>query len=250
MIRRNPIPALLVGVGPGFLLLRSTRVDDELDVIRNQMEETRASLAGKLEALEDQLKGTVEGATNTVSDTVESVKDTVETVKETLNVRRHVQRRPWLMVGGAVALGYLGGCLILPRRRKTAGSKRSALPPASSGSPTPATNGHNGHRRNGAKRHAARAEPSRAVPPPRPAPPKEEGPLQDALKKLSGVAVGGLMGVMRRMVNQVVPEAYAPDATRLVDQVTTKLGGKPLPPGQEPEPEYSHPRSKGSDYHG
>jgi ElaB/YqjD/DUF883 family membrane-anchored ribosome-binding protein len=228
-------------------------VEDELDVIRNQMEETRASLAGKLEALEDQLKGTVEGATHTVSDTVESVKETVETVKETFNLSRHVQRRPWLMVGGAVAVGYLGGCLVLPKRRKAAGSKRAALPPASVGSPTPVTNGHNGHnghRRNGAKQQVARGEPSRTTPPLRLKPPREEGPLQEALKKLSGLAVGGLMGVVRRMVNQVMPEAYASDATRLVDQVTTKLGGQPLPKEREPEMAYSHPRSKGTGFHG
>jgi ElaB/YqjD/DUF883 family membrane-anchored ribosome-binding protein len=225
-------------------------VDDELDDIRHQMEETRASLADKLEALEGQLRGTVEGATNTVSDTVESVKETVETVKESLDVTRHVQKRPWLAVGGAVAVGYLVGYVIVPKRRKTAGSRPKALPPASSGSPAPAGarrghNGHNGHPRNGAGRHAAVAPA-----PVRPAPRKEQdGPLQEALKKLSGLAVGGLMGVLRRMVSQVVPEAYAPDATRLVDQVTDKLGGKPLPESREPEMAYSHPRSKGG-YHG
>jgi ElaB/YqjD/DUF883 family membrane-anchored ribosome-binding protein len=217
-------------------------VEDELDEIRNRMEETRASLSDKLEALEDQLRGTVEGATSTVSDTVESVKGTMETVKESLDVTRHVQRRPWLTLGGAFAIGYLAGSLLPPRRR-SAEEPPADIAPAPVSASVPTTNGH-GHRHNGAKRKDRRG--SRPATPRR----KQKSPVHEALEKVSGLAVGSLMGVMRRLVTNLVPDAYVPDATRLVDRMTTKLGGKPLPETSEAEETYSHPRSKGTGYHG
>jgi len=41
-------------------------VDSELEVIRDEMEETRANLANKLEALETQVRETVSGASEAV----------------------------------------------------------------------------------------------------------------------------------------------------------------------------------------
>src|SRR5262245_47433437 len=106
-----------------------TRAPDEEDpeVIRRRMEETRASLVEKLETLEQQVVGTVQGTTSAVTETVDTVKEgvqetvdtvketmqeAVEAVKDTLDLRRQVDRHPWLMVGGAVATGYLVGVLI------------------------------------------------------------------------------------------------------------------------------------------
>src|SRR5262249_38838293 len=90
-------------------------MDDSPEVIRQQMEETRAALSEKLETLEQQVVGTVKDARAAVTDTVETVKgavhDTVETVKETFDVSRQVERHPWAMLGGSIALGFLGGRL-------------------------------------------------------------------------------------------------------------------------------------------
>src|SRR5947209_5600271 len=97
------------------------------EVIKHQMLETRASLAEKLETLEQQVVGTVQSATTAVTDTVESVKDavqetvemarasvhhTVEAVKDTFDLSLQVRRHPWFMMAGSVALGYAGGCLL------------------------------------------------------------------------------------------------------------------------------------------
>jgi hypothetical protein len=60
-------------------------VDNELEVIRDEMEQTRASLADKLGALEEQVRETVSGATEAVSSTVEGVKDVVSTVSDTVD---------------------------------------------------------------------------------------------------------------------------------------------------------------------
>jgi len=119
-------------------------MDNETEVILEQMEGTRASLAEKLETLENQVVGTIQEATSTVSETVQQVKDavtdtvetvkdtvegtvesvkdsmhdTVESVKETFDVRRQVQNHPWLMFGGSFVAGYVASRLMrryLPR---------------------------------------------------------------------------------------------------------------------------------------
>jgi ElaB/YqjD/DUF883 family membrane-anchored ribosome-binding protein len=99
------------------------------EAIRHQMEETRASLADKLESLEQHVLGTVHEATSAVSGTVENVKETVEgtvesvketmenvkeSVKETFDLRLQTERHPWAVVGGSVAVGFALGHL-LPR---------------------------------------------------------------------------------------------------------------------------------------
>src|SRR5260370_10532692 len=95
---------------------RRMPMDHEADAIRQQMEETRASLTEKLETLEQQIVETVQGATSAVTETVENVKEavhetvsevkekvheTVDTVKLTFDLRQQVDRYPWLLVGGA-----------------------------------------------------------------------------------------------------------------------------------------------------
>jgi len=74
-------------------------VDRELEVIRDEMEQTRANLADKLGALETQVRETVSSASETVTSTVEGVKEVVETVSdtvgsvtETFNISKHVEQ--------------------------------------------------------------------------------------------------------------------------------------------------------------
>jgi ElaB/YqjD/DUF883 family membrane-anchored ribosome-binding protein len=130
-------------------------MDNESEVIRQQMEETRTSLAEKLETLEQQVVGTVQGATTAVADTVESVKDAVqetvstvqESVHDALDLSRHVERHPWAMVGGSVALGYLAGRLL----GRAAGDQTRETQLVSRGDlstswPAERANGRQGHR--------------------------------------------------------------------------------------------------------
>jgi hypothetical protein len=51
--------------------------EESKEVILQQMQDTRSSLADKLENLEQQVVDTVHTATNAVADTVSSVKDAV-----------------------------------------------------------------------------------------------------------------------------------------------------------------------------
>jgi len=180
-------------------------VDNELEVIRHQMEETRSSLADKLGELESQVRGAVEGATNLVADTAETVQETVhnvsDTVQETahnlaeaLDLSKQVEQHPWGMMAGAVGVGFVGGMIL----GSTNGVSTLAGTAASL---------------NGAAR---------------PGPAPEPGPLHGALQMLKGMAVGALMGAVRDAVVKAVPDEYTSDLTKWVDDLTTQLGGKPL----------------------
>jgi ElaB/YqjD/DUF883 family membrane-anchored ribosome-binding protein len=194
-------------------------VDNELEVIRNKMEETRSSLADKLEALESEFRGTVEGATSAVANTVEAVQETVstvketvqetvESVKETLDVRKHLERHPWAMFGGACLLGCVAGYLLSPRRRSR--PLAETAPPAP---PTPTRNGA-GHRNGAAEKTTSCTE--------------DPGVVESTFQELRGLAVGTLMSVLREVLTSAVPSSLAPDLAGVVDDLTTKLGGKPL----------------------
>ncbi len=111
-------------------------MDDETEVIKKQMADTRESLAEKVEALEHKVVNTVEGATDTVTSTVESVSDTVAAVRETvqdtvqsvkggvrdaaesvkgaLDIQHHAEEHPWALFCGSVAVGFIGGYLLTP----------------------------------------------------------------------------------------------------------------------------------------
>ena len=190
--------------------------DHDLEVIRHQMEETRSSLADKLETLETQLGETVEVATEAVSSTVETVQETVETVKETLDPRIQVERHPWLMMTGAVAAGYIAGCML------DFGPTRQASPP-----------------RPPLEQWSA-PRPSAPAPAQAPAPSaaKKEGPFDSSIEKLKGLAIGSLMSIARELVSKIAPATLTTDLVSVVDDLTTRLGGKPLrrePQSTEPE---------------
>ena len=121
------------------------------DEIRHRIEETRSELTEKLETLEHEVKDTVRGATNAVVDTVQTVRNTVEgtveavkqkvegtvdSVRQTLDLRRQVERHPWSMVGGSIALGYLAGS-VLPRALRQTRTALGGGDLSSSGYPEP-----------------------------------------------------------------------------------------------------------------
>lgn len=102
------------------------------ELIRHQMENTRASITEKLETLENKVTGDIQGATGAVADTVtavtDSVKETVNTVKESVegtaeavkeavhdsmqtvkgwfNITEQVEAHPWVFFAGSVAVGF------------------------------------------------------------------------------------------------------------------------------------------------
>jgi len=200
-------------------------VDHELEVIRDQMDETRASLAEKIEELENKVLGTVHNATDTVASAVdgakevvasvtegaksvvEKVSETVNAVKESLNVSRYVEEYPWVSVGVSVAAGFCAAQL-LPGRSH---SSSQEAPPASSGNYYP--------------------QPASTSTPPR----REErsaigSALKDIWNRVAGtveeLAVGTLMSGLKGLVSQGLPKEWQGELTRVLDETTTRLGGK------------------------
>jgi ElaB/YqjD/DUF883 family membrane-anchored ribosome-binding protein len=247
-------------------------VDNELEVIRHQMEEKRASLADKLEALESQVKETVQGATAEVShivdevkstvesvtsgvqETVESVKDTltegvqdtVASVKQSLNVNDHIRRNPWLAMGGAVAAGFAAGYFLRSSRsgngswdwhRREQGPAESApawTPPASRFTETPAAG------------PASSSSASESAFGPAVSALEEAG--MAALRTVRELAVGTLMGVLGQVAANSLPPFLKDDVTKLTTDLTTKLGGKVLDlshafESQEGEAEKDNPHA-------
>jgi len=217
-------------------------------VIKQQMGQTRASLTEKLETLEEKVLGTVNTTTSTVSDTVHLVGSTVSqtvdevgatvrdtahdlratmshamcSVRETLDVTRQVHEHPWLMVGGSVFAGYVGGRLLdsiekgrFPSHLTFPVGPEQLLPADSElreriESTPPA-------RRSGSFFLNALTE--------------TFGPEFNKLKR---VALGVAMGLMRDKISESVPPQLKGDLTDLMDRFTVKLGGQPTPPGYDP----------------
>ena len=210
-------------------------MDSELEVIHHEMEEKRASLAEKLDTLENHVLGTVQEATAAVSHTVEDVKsvvDTVtdsvkgtvesvaETVKHTFDMRDHVRRHPWGMFCGAVAVGFVGGRMIAPAQSEPAQPTPAAPPPAP------------------ALRPAARQ--------------REEEPqsgMNELLQRVKGLALGALMKVVRDMLSESLPETMKADVMTVVDDFTTKLGGKPVPTDSSSESNGAGSSASGEQSH-
>lgn len=197
-------------------------MENEPEVIRQQMEDTRTALTEKLEDLEEQVAARVRNTTDSVTETVEHVKEaventvhtvsdtvdrTVESVKDTFDVNRQVQQRPWLMLGGAVLLGYIGGRLL-----------ERMLPPI------PRANGY----------QPPRYEPLATSYQAAPAPAKPSlgaeviEHMKPALTKLSQLAIGVTTGIIGDMIREQVPETLQKDVGDVFDEVTRSLGGKPL----------------------
>jgi ElaB/YqjD/DUF883 family membrane-anchored ribosome-binding protein len=218
-------------------------VDNELEVIRHQMEQKRASLADKIDLLQDEalkivhettdqvanivdeVKTTVETVVDDVKSTAtsvtEGVEKTVETVKETLNVSDHIRRRPWLALGGAFAVGVVGGYLTgTPSRRWSDWSAGQGWTEPSVSTAAP-----------------PEAPPSRFEAPPEPARYREPESSEstwsvlgeagkEAVGKLKEVAIGTLMGVLGQVVLNALPDALRSDASNIMRDLTTKLGGR------------------------
>lgn len=73
-------------------------MDNEGAAMRQEMDETMAGLTDKLGELGHQVSGTMR-----------TVKDSVNTVRDTFDIKLQVRRRPWTVLAGATALGFLCG---------------------------------------------------------------------------------------------------------------------------------------------
>jgi len=215
-------------------------MDHETEVIKHQMLETRTALTEKLEALEDHVASTVKETTDAVGETVEAVREAVEStvgsvkgtvtdtvesvkesVKETFDLKHQFEQHPWLMLGGATFLGYLGGSLLGNGRASHSGSSNGWH----------RIEGHNG-RPEERPPEPPRSEPSRSGPS---LWDKAFEALAPAITKLEGLAIGATTAVVGKMVLEAAPEALRGDLEGVINDITKALGGKPMPDLQRPE---------------
>jgi len=210
-------------------------MDHESEVIKQQMEQTRSALAEKLETLEEHVASKVRTTADAVTETVEAVKGAVEetvhsvsesvenvkeTVKETFDLNRQMEEHPWLLLGGGVAVGYLGCRLLESRLDEAAEAVASA--PATPAAPRRAHG--NGHPRRAAERQERSTWDKLA---------ESFGPT---IEKLQGLALGAAAGLVGNMVLESVPEAMRGDLEQVIEELTHALGGKPMPGLLHPNP--------------
>ncbi|MHB1425633.1 MAG: hypothetical protein ACYC3I_20890 [Gemmataceae bacterium] len=217
----------------------------ETDLIKQQMGQTRAALSEKLENLENKVFGIVNTTTDTVAQTVEGVRDTVtrtvqevgSTVRDTtqgihatmndamsalhdaLDVSRHVERHPWLMVGGSVVAGYVGGVILDNLEH----GHMPSLPSLPVGTEKLLPSGSEVRGRIEAQMPARRTAPSFLK--------SLFESFAPEIDKLKAAAVGMALGVVRDRMSESVPPRMRDDFTEMMDRITTKLGGEPLAPG-------------------
>ncbi len=213
----------------------SDLANQDPDVIRQHIEDTRSSLTEKLETLEQEVKDTVSGAKDAVTETVEAVKETVEntvsTVKETVNetvstvkrtfdVRYQVDQHPLGMTGGALAAGFITGCLVPTPTTRWASQAWEGVRGVTSS---------NGHGNTSSYRPM---ENTLTSPPAEPAGPGLLSGLTDQfqgeINKLKGLAIGTALGILRDTLTRSVPPQMAVQLRGIFDSVTTKLGGQPI----------------------
>lgn len=218
-------------------------MDHETEMIRQQMDDTRTSLTDKLEVLERQGMDMVQGASSAVTKTVENVKDmfrdtvqtakdsmqeTVEAVKDAFDLKRQVDRRPWTIVAGATALGFLGGYLVYGRRagqpRESGKGASTAMGPGArtAVARNGASEGHDPVAGEPAQRTtvAARDKPGVIA--------TLGDTFHEEISQLKGLAVGTLLGLVRDMVSNSVSEPMEQQLREVIDGITVKLGGKPI----------------------
>jgi ElaB/YqjD/DUF883 family membrane-anchored ribosome-binding protein len=210
-------------------------MDNEPEVTLQDMEDTRGALSEKLETLGHQVADSVQGATSAVTNTVENVtdavQDTVETVRETFDIPLQVKRHPWGMMGGAVALGCLGGYLLFRRRsEQPSWNRRSEIAPRD----TPRLNTQG---EGLAEVHRLGEE----LPGNGPALERAPGGSNHGwlntvnnrfgpeITKVKGLAIGTVLSAVRDLILPSLPEHLKPALGGVMDSITVKLGGEPVP---------------------
>jgi len=233
---------------------------NEQELIEKQMEKTRGSLTEKLEALEgqvaetvnstagavhdttqtvqetvtvavDAVKETVTTVTDKVQETMETVTDklqeTVQSVADTFNPSVQMQRHPWIMLGGAVAVGYFVGSAFAPLKKPQFAKMMAAASPAPA--PPPWT-------------QPARVEaeaPSHS--------PQKSGIWSDAMEHVKDIGLSYLMGLIRDIARRGLPDVLATRVSDEVDALTKKMGASPIPGPVLPEGIFGEKQSSDTD---
>ena len=177
-------------------------MSETVEMLREQMGETRSNLSEKLESLEHQVSQTVQATGTAVNATVGAVQETVESVTgavqdavhsvgNALDLRRQIDRHPWLALGGSVVLGYLAAEFLARSARK------SGQPPEEAPSPRAAT--ENAEHENGKPAIQSAATGAAVVAA------YEAGLKSSSWRQLRSMAIGALIGIAQEVAVGAVP---------------------------------------------
>jgi len=230
---------------------------NEQEMIQRDMERTRGSLTEKLEALEGQVvetvsstagavqdtthsvQETVTGAVDAVKETVSTVTDkvqetmttvtdklqeTVQTVSDAFNLRLQSERHPWVVFGGAVVVGCIAGSTL-------GSSSEASVSPYRASEPPPAQPPWNGVAPYAKSSQSQSAAPSM---------------WSDSISRLKNLGLSYVMGILRDLAKNELPEAVAGRIAEEIDGITSKLGMEPLPGPILPERDESESGSERS----
>lgn len=189
--------------------------------IREQMANTRSSISEKLDLLERRVVSTVEGATSAVADTVEAVKESVResvhSVQTSLDPIHQAERNPWVTVAVSFGAGYAAGRLLEGGHAAPPPSMVIDQPPAW---PHPSTSPHEMAANHGNHRSEARHGKGMLQ--------QLIEPLEPEIRRLKGLGVGLLFGVVRDFLHEAAPDPLKARLTEVVDDMTRKMGGEPV----------------------
>jgi len=168
------------------------------EIMRN-VRHTCTELASKFEQLHRQVIKPVEQAKDAVASTMETVTDSLSSAKHAVETMgEHVAKRPWLAILGGMAAGVGAGLLTGGRGRSASTSERSSMSPEFNGS--------------AAFIPQAEAKPSF---------------LSKQFNKLTSVAVGAGLAVVRDLVKERMPD-WAEAADSIASDLTEQMGAVPF----------------------
>lgn len=193
---------------------------DVVESVKDSFQGTVDSVKGTVDSVKDSVEGTVESVRETFQSAADSVKDTfhsaAEGFKDTFDLPKQMDRHPWLMLGGAVAVGFVAGKLL--DRAPQVG--RAAYGLAERAASTMATTASAVGSAASAAGSAASAAGSMLG--------TLENMFGPEINKVKELALGALIGVIRDMAVKAAPETLAPQVRDVIDGFTSKLGGKPV----------------------
>jgi uncharacterized protein YoxC len=169
------------------------------EVIRHQMDDTKRQLSEKLLTLESQISESVHSTVTAVHATVDSVQETLHTVtgavqnaaqsvNNAFDFRREINKHPLLVVGGAVALGYLAVEFM-------AGSEKKSDPTPEAAHSPPAFADHAGDRKRRSEFESAAIAAA-----------YELGRESSSRHHLQDLATNSLVGVVQDIASRALPQ--------------------------------------------
>jgi hypothetical protein len=172
-------------------------MEESTAVIRQQMDDTKNELTHKLQSLEHQVSETVQSTGSAVNATVGAVQETVESitgavqdavksVTSAFDLQQHVEKHPWIVLGGAVVLGYLSCELVEGPRDSRRGPDRSGRRASL-----------NAQNLNG----ATHSEQSAAF-----SAPRDFAPANTAWNQIASAATVSFIGILQEAAARVVPQ--------------------------------------------